>query len=321
MNAGERLAAAPRWHHAEPPRITPGGLAELGPRTWLMTRALSRLAGTSGFRLLDITGRDRRLMRRYLRFAAAVVSFGRLERADVELLTLRTAWNIGAWYEFFHHLKLSRMSGLSIDTVERVADGPEAAGWNPRQTALLRAADELHALRAISEPTLAELRGFLDESRLVELCLLVGHYEMLGMFLKTAGTVPEPGAWERGPFSWVRADDDSDRLAPAGLPELNKRFTNRVQGLWAPYLPPFAMVVHRGRVSGREYRTPVVALRSGRFLIIALPYGDRTDWVRNLLAAGRGGVERLGRLHRVTGVRVTDVPPRATSCRAAPAAR
>lgn len=308
MNAGERLAASPRWRHAVPPRIAPGGPAELGLRTWLMVRLMSLLSGAEGARLFDLTGRDRKLMRRYSRFAAAVVTFGRLERADVELLTLRTAWNIGAWYEFFHHLELSRLSGLSIDTVERVAAGPEADGWNPRQAALLRAADELHARRAIGEQTLAELRGFLDESRLVELCLLVGHYEMLGMFLKTAGAVPEPGAWERGPFSWLRVPDDSDRLAPAWLPDFNRRVTNRIQRLWAPYLPPYAVIVHRGRVSGREYRTPVLALRSGRLLIVALPYGDRTDWVRNLLAADRGGVERLGRLHRLSGVRVTDVP-------------
>jgi len=308
MNAGERLAASPRWRHADPPRIRPGGFTELGARTWLLARAMALLTGGDGARLFDLPGRDPRLLRRYLRFASSIVLLGRLERADVELVTLRTAWNIGAWYEFFHHAYLSRLSGLSIDSVERVAEGPESPGWNPRQAALLRATDELHARRAISEPTLAELRGFLDRSRLVELCLLVGHYEMLGMYLKTAGAVPEPGSWTRGPLSWLRAPDDSDRLAPAGLPSFNKRFTNRVQGLWAPYLPPYAMIVHRGRVSGREYRTPVVAVRSGRLLFVALPYGDRSDWVRNLLAAGRGGVERLGRLHRVSNVRVTDVP-------------
>lgn len=308
MNAEERLAASPRWQHAVPPRIAPGGPAELGPRTWLMAKAMALVAGTDGARLFDLPGRDPRLMHRYLRFAASVVVLGRLERADVELVTLRTAWNIGAWYEFFHHLHLARLGGLSIDSVERVAEGPQSPGWNPRQAALLRAVDELHARRAVSEPTLAELRGFLDQSRLVELCLLVGHYEMLGMYLKTAGAVPEPGAWERGPLSWLRAPDDSDRLAPPWLPAFNKRLTNRVQGLWAPYLPPYAVVVHRGRRSGREYRTPVVAVRSGRLLFVALPYGDRTDWVRNLLAAGRGGVERLGRLHRLSGARVTDVP-------------
>ncbi|MGI5322912.1 nitroreductase family deazaflavin-dependent oxidoreductase [Actinomadura nitritigenes] len=93
-------------------------------------------------------------------------------------------------------------------------------------------------------------------------------------------------------------------LMPRRLRRINKAVTNRVQGVYAPYLPPLAVVVHKGRTSGREYRTPVTAFRSGDRLIIGLPYGADTDWVRNLLAEGRGGVERLGRVRRIARPRV-----------------
>ncbi|TDC61892.1 nitroreductase family deazaflavin-dependent oxidoreductase [Actinomadura sp. GC306] len=93
-------------------------------------------------------------------------------------------------------------------------------------------------------------------------------------------------------------------LMPRGLRKVNKVFTNRVQGVYAPYVPPLAVVVHKGRRSGREYRTPVTAFRSGRTLIFGLPYGADTDWVRNLLAEGAGGVERLGRAKRISRPRV-----------------
>ncbi|GAA1851369.1 nitroreductase family deazaflavin-dependent oxidoreductase [Actinomadura bangladeshensis] len=93
-------------------------------------------------------------------------------------------------------------------------------------------------------------------------------------------------------------------LMPSWLPSFNKVVTNRIQGVYAPYLPPLAVIVHRGRRTGREYRTPVTAFRSGGRLIVGLPYGRDTDWVRNLLAEGRGGVERLGRLHRIAGPHV-----------------
>ncbi|MBO2466109.1 nitroreductase family deazaflavin-dependent oxidoreductase [Actinomadura violacea] len=93
-------------------------------------------------------------------------------------------------------------------------------------------------------------------------------------------------------------------LMPRRLRRINKAVTNRVQGVYAPYLPPLAVIVHKGRTSGREYRTPVTAFRSGGRIIIGLPYGTDTDWVRNLLAAGRGGVERLGRVRRISGPRV-----------------
>jgi deazaflavin-dependent oxidoreductase (nitroreductase family) len=93
-------------------------------------------------------------------------------------------------------------------------------------------------------------------------------------------------------------------LMPRRLRRINKAVTNRVQGVYAPYLPPLAVIVHKGRTSGREYRTPVTAFRSGDRIIVGLPYGADTDWVRNLLAAERGGVERLGRAHRIVRPRV-----------------
>lgn len=106
-------------------------------------------------------------------------------------------------------------------------------------------------------------------------------------------------------------------LLPRPLADFNKVVTNRVLGVFAPYLPPYAMIVHRGRRSGKEYRTPVNAFRSGRRLIVGLPYGPGSDWVRNLLVEGRGGVERLGRVRRISDPRVLtsadadDLPPAA----------
>jgi deazaflavin-dependent oxidoreductase (nitroreductase family) len=93
-------------------------------------------------------------------------------------------------------------------------------------------------------------------------------------------------------------------LMPRRLRRINKAVTNRVQRVYAPYLPPLAVIVHKGRTSGREYRTPVTAFRSGDRLIVGLPYGADTDWVRNLLAEERGGVERLGRVRRIGRPRV-----------------
>lgn len=73
---------------------------------------------------------------------------------------------------------------------------------------------------------------------------------------------------------------------PKALARFNRRATNRPARRFAGRIPPFALVVHRGRRSGRQYRTPVMAFRSPGGLIIALTYGPGTDWARNVLAAG-----------------------------------
>lgn len=88
------------------------------------------------------------------------------------------------------------------------------------------------------------------------------------------------------------------------MARINRQVTNRAIGLWAPYVPPWAMVVHRGRTSGNEYRTPVAAFVRGRTVAIALAYGDDADWVRNLLAAGEGELVRLGRARALVNPRV-----------------
>lgn len=90
------------------------------------------------------------------------------------------------------------------------------------------------------------------------------------------------------------------------LARFNKRVTNRVQGLWAPWLPPWAVIVHKGRKSGREYQTPVLSRRTGQRLEIVLFYGEEADWLRNVVAAGGAGVRRAGRTATLTGARVVD---------------
>jgi deazaflavin-dependent oxidoreductase (nitroreductase family) len=80
----------------------------------------------------------------------------------------------------------------------------------------------------------------------------------------------------------------------------NRVVTNRIQGTYAWLVPPWAVVIHQGRRSGRTYRTPVVAFRRGERIVIAVLYGEESDWVRNVLAAGGGEIERLGR-RRVLG--------------------
>jgi deazaflavin-dependent oxidoreductase (nitroreductase family) len=86
---------------------------------------------------------------------------------------------------------------------------------------------------------------------------------------------------------------------PRRMARFNRVVTNRVQRIWAPYLPPWVLIVHRGRRSGREYRTPLMASVRGDTLVIAMLYGPESDWARNLLAAGNGTAVRRGRTRTI----------------------
>jgi hypothetical protein len=56
-----------------------------------------------------------------------------------------------------------------------------------------------------------------------------------------------------------------------------------------------SVVRHEGRVSGRAYETPVDAVATDDGFVIALPYGMRSQWVRNVLARGSAAIVSDGR--------------------------
>ena len=81
---------------------------------------------------------------------------------------------------------------------------------------------------------------------------------------------------------------------PYRMRQVNKVALNKVTRQLAPWLPGMGVVVHRGRKSGRQYRTPVnVFARTGDRYVLALTYGPDTDWVKNVVVAG--GCELLTR--------------------------
>ncbi|HEY7360156.1 MAG TPA: nitroreductase family deazaflavin-dependent oxidoreductase [Streptosporangiaceae bacterium] len=91
---------------------------------------------------------------------------------------------------------------------------------------------------------------------------------------------------------------------PRRVGQLNKVGLNRLTRHIAPWLPGFGVVVHRGRRSGRRYRTPVNVFPAGDGYLIALTYGPDTDWVKNVMAAGGCELETRGRTVRLVSPRV-----------------
>jgi len=83
---------------------------------------------------------------------------------------------------------------------------------------------------------------------------------------------------------------------PRMVARLNKVGLNRVTRHIAPWMPGLGVVVHRGRRSGRVYRTPVNVFAAGDGYVIALTYGPDTDWVKNVIAAGGCELRTRGRV-------------------------
>lgn len=175
----------------EAPRLGPGSVRDIGRVNFALAWLLGAAAGGGPPNVFTTLARHRRLFRRWLRFAGALMPGGRLPRADTELVILRVAHNCGCEYEWHHHERIAQAAGLSLPDVERVREGADAGGWSERQALLLLAADELHAERRLSDELWDRLRALLSDAELIELCMLTGHYEMLAMTLNSLGVQPD----------------------------------------------------------------------------------------------------------------------------------
>jgi AhpD family alkylhydroperoxidase len=176
---------------ADKPRIAPGDRRQLGTLNFAIAKLAGRATRGRPPHIFTTLGRHRGLFRRWLWFAGALMPGGKLPREDTELVILRVANNSDCAYEWAHHERLGRRAGLSDEEIARVREGPAAEGWSPRQALLLSAADEMHAEGRIGEDLWARLSAELDEVRLIELCMLIGHYEMLAMTLNTLAVEPD----------------------------------------------------------------------------------------------------------------------------------
>ena len=78
---------------------------------------------------------------------------------------------------------------------------------------------------------------------------------------------------------------------PGRIRIFNKYVTNRLLRVFAHLsLGPFAIIRHVGRSSGKPYETVIWVWPLGEGFVIALTYGSKVDWYRNMSAAGGGAV-------------------------------
>jgi deazaflavin-dependent oxidoreductase (nitroreductase family) len=89
------------------------------------------------------------------------------------------------------------------------------------------------------------------------------------------------------------------RFRKRWLARFNIAVTNRITSHFANRLPGFGIVTHKGRKSGRQYRTPVNVFRVPEGFLIALTYGRQSEWVQNVLAAGGCELETRGKTYRL----------------------
>jgi deazaflavin-dependent oxidoreductase (nitroreductase family) len=101
--------------------------------------------------------------------------------------------------------------------------------------------------------------------------------------------------------------ENSPRLARAirAVGRLVNPLVLRIAG--RPWMPFLGVLHHRGRRTGRPYRTPLGMRLWGGSVVVPRTFGASADWYRNLLNAGWVEAMYLGVRHRVGQPELTNL--------------
>lgn len=116
------------------------------------------------------------------------------------------------------------------------------------------------------------------------------------------------GTGLRGLASKIRPDSGPPRGLVAATEPVARALAGR------RWFPLWAVLHHRGRKSGSDYATPVAVVPSSDpgLIVIGLPWGPKTNWARNVVAAGRAELTWKGATHEVMQPRIVEADEAAT---------
>ena len=173
------------------PRLQPRTAADDPRLPELFSKGLNGPDGTP-LNIFGTLAHHPDMMKRWLVFAAHVLSKNTLPERDRELLILRTGWNCRSRYEFSQHVVIGLRAGITAAEIEMVKAGPTAP-WDAHDRLLLQAADELHERSELDSGSWAALMAHYSTEQVLDLIATVGNYHLVAMFLNSTGVQLDQG--------------------------------------------------------------------------------------------------------------------------------
>ena len=132
-------------------------------------------------------------------FTAYVSDESSLTPRHRELLALRVAWLAGSQPLWATHAARARSTGLTTSDIRRIAQGPEASGWDPFEATLLRLADQLFRNSSVTDATWQMLAASYDLFHQLDAVETVNHFTVLSMLYNSFGVQPDADMPDRLP--------------------------------------------------------------------------------------------------------------------------
>ena len=137
--------------------------------------------GMEPLNLFRTLARNPRIGDRFRVLGSGILSRGAVDPLEREIVIHRTTARCGCAYEWgVHVVFFGRTVGLTeAQIAATVHGGPEDPAWTPRQSLLIRLADELHETSTVSDPLWSELAKHWSDEQLIELLVTAGFYHLV----------------------------------------------------------------------------------------------------------------------------------------------
>ena len=127
----------------------------------------------------------------WLFFASRLMPWGRLPAPVREKIILRVAWRCRSRYEWAQHVEIALRVGVQDQEILAITRAPDDID-NDDDRLLMRACDQSCATKLIDGDTWRALTERYSQADLIELLMLIGHYEMVAGLLINSGIEAEP---------------------------------------------------------------------------------------------------------------------------------
>jgi 4-carboxymuconolactone decarboxylase len=137
------------------------------------------------------------LLKAWWDFRNYSVDGGTLGKRKGELVILRVAVHVQAWYEWGSHVDRSLACGMTMKEINAVLNYPISNSWTEEEAALLTAVDELMLQRQLSKNTQARLAEYYDTAQVMDIMAIHGMYVILACMINTWGLELDAAVVER----------------------------------------------------------------------------------------------------------------------------
>jgi len=123
--------------------------------------------------------------RDFIRLGTAILLKSKLSPKLREIVILRVAHLTGSSYEWYQHVQIALLLGITQEQIDAVSDWPDSDLFSDEERILLEYTDEATQNVRVSDTVFSKAKQILDEQEILELTISIAYYGMVARVLET----------------------------------------------------------------------------------------------------------------------------------------